>query len=211
MPEPLPEPVREHGPAADLPLRRPPSLWALWWAFNRLALQGFGGVLPVAHRELVERQRWLSPQHFVELLTLGQVLPGPNIINLSIILGDRFFGWRGALVAVAGLLLLPLVIVLGLTIAYQHYAGNALVAGALRGIGVVTAGLVIGTAVKLARSLKGKPLGLGLCAALGLATAVMVGGLRWPMVGVVLGLGALGMAAAWRGLARQGGAGPGPG
>ena len=77
-------------------LRRPADCTELFRAFNRLALQGFGGVLPVAHRELVERQRWLSPQQFVELLTLGQVLPGPNIINMAIVIGDRFFGWRGA-------------------------------------------------------------------------------------------------------------------
>ena len=199
------------GPADDFgPLRQPASLGALWWVFNRLALQGFGGVLPVAHRELIERERWVSPQQFVELLTLGQVLPGPNIINIAIILGDRFFGWRGALVAVAGLLALPLLIVLALTVVYQQFAANPLVAGALRGMGVVAAGLVIGTAVKLARTLQGNPLGLRTCAVLGAATAVMVGGLRWPMVGVVLGLGALGMAGAWRALGRPGAAGDSP-
>ena len=96
------------APAADQasPLRRPASCGALFSVFNRLALQGFGGVLPVAHRTLVERERWVSPQQFVDLLTIGQVLPGPNIINISIILGDRFFGWRGALAATAGLLAL---------------------------------------------------------------------------------------------------------
>ena len=190
------------GADPDAELRRPASLGALWWVFNRLALQGFGGVLPVAHRELIERERWVSPQQFVELLTLGQVLPGPNIINMAIILGDRFFGWRGALVAVLGLLALPLGIVLGLAMADQQFAANALVAGALRGMGAVAAGLVIATAVKLARTLKGNPMGLGPCAMLSAATAVLVGGLRWPMVGVVLGLGGLGMALAWRALGR---------
>jgi hypothetical protein len=69
----------------------------LFRAFNRLALQGFGGVLPVAQRELVERQRWLSREQFVETLSLGQVLPGPNIVNLALMIGDRFFGLRGAI------------------------------------------------------------------------------------------------------------------
>ena len=183
----------------EAPLRRPASPGAMFRAFNRLALQGFGGVLPVAHRELVERERWLSPQQFVELLTLGQVLPGPNIINIAIVIGDRFFGWRGALASCAGLLLLPMAIVLGLTTAYQHFADNPWVVGALRGMGAVAAGLVIATAVKLARTLKRNPLGLPASCALGAATLVMVGFLRWPMVGVVLGLGGLGMAlAGWR-------------
>ena len=178
-------------------LRRPADCTELFRAFNRLALQGFGGVLPVAHRELVERQRWLSPQQFVELLTLGQVLPGPNIINMAIVIGDRFFGWRGALSACAGLLLVPLFIVLGLAIAYQQQAAHPAVAGALRGMGAVAAGLIVATGWKLAGTLRSNPLGLPACAAIGLGTLGLVGGLRWPMVWVVLGLGGLGMALAW--------------
>ncbi|OGB00926.1 MAG: chromate transporter [Burkholderiales bacterium RIFCSPHIGHO2_12_FULL_69_20] len=185
---------------ADAPdaLRCPRSCGELFRVFNRLALQGFGGVLPVAHRALVERERWQSPQQFVELLTLSQVLPGPNIINMALIFGDRYLGWRGALAACAGLLLVPMFIVLVLAATYQQHADNPWVAGALRGMGAVAAGLIIATAVKLARTVGGNPLGLPLCAALGAATAVMVGWLRWPMVGVVLGLGALGTVLAWR-------------
>ena len=182
---------------SQAPLRRPASPGAMFQAFNRLALQGFGGVLPVAHRELVERERWLSPQQFVELLTLGQVLPGPNIINIAIVIGDRFFGWRGALASCAGLLLLPLAIVLGLTTLYQNFADNPWVVGALRGMGAVAAGLIVATAIKLSRTLKTNPMGLPACGALGAATWLMVGYLRWPMAGVVLGLGSLGMAWAW--------------
>jgi len=182
---------------SEAPLRQPASPAAMFRAFNRLALQGFGGVLPVAHRELVERERWLSPQQFVELLTLGQVLPGPNIINIAIVIGDRFHGWRGALASCAGLLLWPLAIVLAITTVYQHFAGNAWVVGALRGMGAVAAGLVVATAIKLSRTLKGNPMGLPACIVLGAATWLMVGFLRWPMVGVVLGLGSVGMALAW--------------
>ena len=178
-------------------LRRPADCTDLFRALNRPALQGFGGVLPVAHRELVERQRWLSPQQFVELLTLGQVLPGPNIINMAIVIGDRFFGWRGALSACAGLLLVPLFIVLGLAIAYQQQAAHPAVAGALRGMGAVAAGLIVATGWKLAGTLRSNPLGLPACVAIGLGTLALVGGLRWPMVWVVLGLGGLGMALAW--------------
>ena len=188
--------------AAPLPdeaaLRQPASCGDIFRVFNRLALQGFGGVLPVAHRALVERERWLSPQQFVELLTLGQVLPGPNIINIALIIGDRHFGWRGAAAACAGLLLLPMFIVLALATAYQQFASNPLVVGALRGMGAVAAGLVMATAVKLSRTLKTNPLGRPVGVALALATAVLIGGLRWPMVGVVLALGSVGMALAWR-------------
>ena len=72
-------------------------------------------MLAIAQHELVERQRWLTRQQFVEMLSLSQVLPGPNVVNLALMLGDRFFGWRGALAALGGMLLVPLVIVLALT------------------------------------------------------------------------------------------------
>ncbi len=145
------EPADDPPPAAE---RQPASPAALFRVFNRLALQGFGGVLPIAHRELVERERWMTPPQFVELLALGQVLPGPNIVNMSIIFGDRHFGWRGALAATAGLLCLPLLIAVALTLLYAQFASHPLVTGALRGMGAVAAGLVIATALKLLGTLK---------------------------------------------------------
>ena len=186
--------------AEDQPaLRQPANKIELFRVFNRLALQGFGGVLPVAHRHLVERERWLSPTQFLDLLTLSQVLPGPNIVNMALMIGDRFMGRRGALAACTGLLLLPLLIVLSLVVLYQQAAHLPWVAGALRGMGAVAAGLIFAIALKLAPSLRLSPLGWPAAAALAAATAVMVGVLRWPMAWVVLGLGSLGMAGAgWR-------------
>ena len=82
-------------------MNRPTSLLQLFLAFTRLALQGFGGVLAVAQRELVERLGWLTKEEFVETLAIAQVLPGPNVVNLSMMIGDRFFGLRGAVVALS--------------------------------------------------------------------------------------------------------------
>ncbi len=176
---------------------RPATPMAMFSAFNRLALQGFGGVLPVAQRELVDRLHWLTPQQFLELLSLSQVLPGPNIINLGLILGDRFFGWRGAVAATAGLLLAPTGIVLLLALSAAQLRDVPQVAGALRGMGVVAAGLVLSTAIKLAPGLRRHVLGLPTAAALVLLTATAVGLLRWPLVAVVLGLGMVSVALAW--------------
>jgi len=178
-------------------LQRPPSALHMAATFNRLALQGFGGVLAVAQRELVERERWLTPAQFLEVLSLGQVLPGPNIVNMALIIGDRFFGWRGALAALAGLLCVPLLIVLLLATLYREFVAVPMVAGALRGMGAVAAGLVIGTALKLVGSLRASPLGRPLAAAVALLTLLAIGVWRWPMIVVVLGLGGLSVAAAW--------------
>jgi chromate transporter len=190
--------MAEAGPGAVLaPPCQPRSKTEVFRVFNRLALQGFGGVLPIAHRELVERERWLAPHEFVELLALGQVLPGPNIVNMALIFGDRHFGWRGALAATAGLLTVPMVIVLVVATLYQQVASHPLAAGALRGMGVVAAGLIIATALKLRSTLAANPLGQAACYAIGAATLALVAGLRWPLAWVVLGLGSVAMAAAW--------------
>ena len=178
--------------------RKPSSRLELFRVFNRLALQGFGGVIPVAHLELVERERWLSPEEFVEILAIGQVLPGPNIINVAVIFGDRWFGWRGALAAVAGLLTAPLAIILFLAFVYQSFASLPLVNGALRGMGVAAAGLVISTAIKLRKTLAGNPLGFPLSIALAMAILGLVGFLRWPLIWSVLGLGIPATAFAWK-------------
>lgn len=175
----------------------PATCRELFFAFQRLALQGFGGVLPVAQRELVERRGWLTRAEFLALLSLGQVLPGPNIINMALIYGDRHFGWRGALAAVAGLMTVPLLIVLVLAIAVRQ-AGNApLMTDALRGMGVVAAGLVMSTAAKLAPALKNNRMGLPACLALVAGVAVAVGGLRLPLVAVLAVAAPLAWSWAW--------------
>jgi chromate transporter len=177
---------------------QPHSPADLFRAFNRLALQGFGGVLPVAQRELVENQRWLTKAEFVELLSIGQVLPGPNIINMALIYGDRLFGWRGALAATAGLLAAPLAIVLLLAVLVRQAADSPLMADALRGMGVVAAGLILSTAAKVWGALKTNAMGLGICVGFVVATVVAIGVMRWPLVTVLLVLGPLAFATAWR-------------
>ncbi len=185
-------------PADSPALERPNSLTELFFAFNRLALQGFGGVLAVAQRELVEHRRWLTREEFLELVSAAQVLPGPNVVNLSLMLGDRYFGLRGALAALAGMLAVPLVIVLLMTTLYAQFAQAPAVSGALRGMGAVAAGLILATACKLMMALKRNPLGPAVCAAFVLATLLAVAWWRWPLVGVIVGLGSLAVALAWR-------------
>lgn len=189
--------------AEDAPRARPASSTELFLAFSGLALQGFGGVLAVAQRVLVENKRWLDEAEFLELLALAQVLPGPNVCNLSLIVGDRFFGTRGAFAALAGMMAAPLALVLAATALYAQFAEHARVAGALRGMGAVAAGLIIGTACRLAASLRDNRLGLPLTLALGGACFVAVAVLRWPLVWVLLGLGAVACGLAWHRLASE--------
>ncbi|ALT77362.1 chromate transporter [Paucibacter sp. KCTC 42545] len=177
---------------------RPASLWKLYWAFNRLALQGFGGVLAVAQRELVERLGWLSQEEFLESLAVAQVLPGPNVVNLSLMIGDRFFGVRGAFAALAGMMLLPCILMLSMAALYGQFASHPVVGNALRGMGAVSAGLILATGVKLAPSLPGNPMGRWWAWGLAGLTIVAIAVLRLPLPWVLACLGPLGMWAAWR-------------
>jgi len=180
------------------PLARPRSPRELFVAFTLLALQGFGGVLAVAQRVLCEQRRWLTKEEFLEILAVGQVLPGPNVCNVALMVGDRFFGWRGAFAALAGMMTVPLLIVLAVTVAYSEFALDPAVAGALKGMGAVAAGLIVGTGLKLMIALRVNPMGVTVCAALGAVTFVAVAILRWPLVWVLLGLGLLACLYAWK-------------
>ena len=202
MTEHRPAHTPAHTPARthllpDEPLHAPSSLRELFFAFNRLALQGFGGVLPVAQRELVERLRWLDKEQFVEMLAISHVLPGPNIVNLALMFGDRFFGVRGAMAALAGMLLAPLVIVLALTALYAQFAHLPMVSGALRGMGAVAAGLVISTGIKLLATLRRNAMGLPISLGFAVLTFAATAWLRWPLVWLIVGLGSVAIAVAW--------------
>ena len=179
---------------------QPASLRELFVTFTLLALQGFGGVLAVAQRVVCEEKRWMTREQFVELLAVCQVLPGPNVCNLAILTGYRFFGWRGAAAALGGMMAVPTVLVLALAALYVHYADVPAVAGALRGMAAVSAGLIAGTAWKLAGALRSNPMGPRVCAALGAASFALVAWLRLPLIWVLASLGVIGIALAWRAL-----------
>ena len=184
-----------HPPAAR---PAPRSLNQLFWAFSWLALQGFGGVMAVVHRELVDRRRWLSEEEFLEDWAAAQILPGPNVVNLSVMIGERHFGLRGSLVAVAGMVTLPLFVVVLLAVAYAGFSDLPAVAGALRGMGAVAAGLVAGVALRLAGALRQHPLGPLACAAIAASTFAGMALLRLPLFWVLPVLGLLACAWTWR-------------
>ena len=187
--------------ATDTLRPRPRHLRELFWSLTFLALQGFGGVLAVVQRELVEQRQWLSNEEFMEDWAVAQIMPGPNVVNLSIMLGERYFGWRGAIVGLLGMLTFPMLVVISLTLIYSQFADNPAVAGALRGMGAVAAGLVAGMGLKLAATLRKHPLGPWYCAGLALAAFVVVAVLRLPLFWALLLVGGTGCLLTYRRLA----------
>ena len=178
-----------HTPSTDpSTLSCPTSRTELFWAFSWLALQGFGGVVAIVQRELVERRRWLSNEQFLEDWAVAQIMPGPNVVNLSLMLGGRFFGAGGAVAALAGMLTLPLclMLLLLLMIAVSSWVEAPAVQGALRGLGAVAAGLIAGTGLKMIPPLRSNPLGALGCVLVAVCTFVAVVWLRWPLAWVLL-------------------------
>ncbi|MEY4737587.1 MAG: hypothetical protein RL302_1906 [Pseudomonadota bacterium] len=180
-------------PPAERP--RPHSKTDLFLSFSWLALQGFGGVLAVVQRELVEKKQWLTREEFVEDWAVAQILPGPNVVNLSLMLGDRYFGWQGGLIALAGMLAFPLLIVIAIAVAYAGVADMPQMQGALRGMGAVAAGVITATGLKLTTALKSNPMGAPVCYALAAITFIAVAMFRLPLAWVIFGVG--GVASTW--------------
>jgi chromate transporter len=187
--------------AAQSDRPQPRSVGDLFFSFTWLALQGFGGVLAVVQREMVEKKRWLTADEFLEDWAVAQVLPGPNVINLALMIGDRHFGLRGAIAAVAGMLAVPLCVILVLALLYAHYAGNPQVAGVLRGMGAVAGGLIAATGIKLIHPLRRHPLGFGVCIGIVALVFGAIALVRMPLGWVLLVVGGASCVWTWKRIA----------
>ncbi|MBM3398225.1 MAG: chromate transporter [Betaproteobacteria bacterium] len=173
------------------PLNVPRSKTDMFITFTLLALQGFGGVLAVVQRELVEKKRWLTQTQFLEDWAVAQIMPGPNVVNFCLMIGGRHFGLPGALACMAGLLLAPLAVVLILASVFGGVSDAVWAQGALRGMGAVAAGLIAATGIKLIAALNSNPMGIVMCVAVMVSTFLCVSLLRWPLIWVLLGIGSL--------------------
>jgi chromate transporter len=170
------------------------SWLALFFTFSRISLSAFGGALFWARHCLIERQRWLTEREFVDLLTLGQVLPGPNVLNLAVMVGYRFAGFSGAAAAAAGFLGWPCLVVVGMGVLYQHFGAVPEVQRALAGMSIVAAALLLATVIKLATVLprRWRSWLFGMLAFAG------VGIMRWPLLWVMGALAPWAVVAAWK-------------
>jgi chromate transporter len=177
------------GPTAT----RDPSIGELFVGFMKVGLSGFGGVIAWAHRMIVDQRRWMTEQEFIETLGFCQILPGPNIGNLSIYIGARFHGWRGAVAAFGGLMLVPFGLVLAAATLYARFREVAAVSGALAGISAASAGLLLAMGIKMAMHIRRNPVA-GFFA---VAAFVGIGLARLPFPLVLLVLAPLSIGTAW--------------
>lgn len=187
-----------HNEAAEADRVQPRSLSDLFWSFSVLALQGFGGVFAVAQREMVDRKRWLTREQYMGDFAVAQVLPGPNMVNLALMMGDRCFGLRGAFAALAGMMFFPGLLIIVLAVLFSSFGALPEVQGALRGMGAVVVGLIAASSARLVGALKENAMGLTVCWLVIGAGFVAVGLLRIPLVWALIVLGGMAWFWAWR-------------
>ncbi len=185
--------LASHAAGTENPNR--PDLRALFLGFSAVGLSGFGGVLPFARRMLVDERKWMTAEEFNTQLGLCQFLPGPNVVNLAVLVGKRYRGLPGAIVAPTGLMAGPFLIVLALALLYDRWGGLPLAQDMLRGIAAAGCGLLFATAWRMGAALRDKAFFLPFT----LLTVIAIAWLRWPMPAVMLGgLAAAGAVAWWR-------------
>jgi chromate transporter len=170
------------------------SRTTLFLSFLKMGLLGFGGVLPWARRVIVDERRWLDDREFAELIGLCQVLPGPNVVNLSVIIGARSHGPVGSVIAVTGILLVPVALMLVIATFYAAVSHASLARNAIAGASAAAAGLIIGTGVRLLVQTRPPVRGL----LVGGAAFVAVGVLQWPLLWVIVVLIVVAVGAEWR-------------
>ena len=171
-------PAPPNPPSSPAPQIQP-TLWELFTAFATISLSGFGGVLAWSRRMMVEERKWLTPEQFNEAYALCAILPGGNILNFSVIFGSRFRGPAGALVAVAGLMGPPLLLIMFIGAIYAHYGDLPALRRMLTGVASAAAGLMMATVAKMMRPLFRNRAVIGPIIAL--TTFVAIGLLQWPL------------------------------
>ena len=171
-------------PAPVSPTSTPPGLIALFLAFAKMSLAGFGGVLVFARRAIVEQHRWMTADQFNETFALCHFLPGPNIVNLSVVFGSRFRGIAGGFAAFAGLVGPPVVVVTVLAALYARFGEVEVLRRILSGVSCAAVGLLISVVFRMMMPLVRKRdlVGLVLLA----AVFVAIGVLRLPLPAVLL-------------------------
>ena len=180
----LPDSPPAAVPAPDLPASTPPGLIALFVAFAKISLAGFGGVLVWARRGIVDQHRWMTADKFNETYALCHFLPGPNVVNLSVVFGSRFRGIPGSVAAFAGLLGPPVVIMTALAALYARYGEIDALRRILAGVSCAAVGLLLSAVFRMMMPLVKRR---DLVALVLLATVfVAIGLLRLPLPAVLL-------------------------
>ncbi len=179
-------------------MTQPPGLLELALTFNKIALASFGGGLSAWSREVVVVERkWMTEEEFLSALTICRILPGANQINLAVFVGVKFRGIAGAFAASAGLIFIPVLIVLVMGWFYFTYSKVPAFKNVLHGMTPAAVAMTFAMALKTGQKCLGSPIAVGLFVAM----FVLSGVVRWSLP---LSLAICGPFALWWGWPRAG-------
>ena len=170
-----------------------PTIAAIFAGFFAVGIIGFGGVLPLARRMLVEQRRWMTGPEFTDILGLCQFLPGGNVINLAAAVGLRFRGWPGALAGLAGLMAAPMAIVIALGLFYDRFRDVPTIRHLFAGLAAAASGLIVAMAIKIALPLRRDVP----AAAIALVMFAAIAWFRLPLLPTMAAMVPCGVALAW--------------
>jgi len=196
MSEPNSEtPAAPQAPDTDLNVAPKATLTSLFWLFFQMGALSFGGGLMAwVYREVVDRRRWMSGSDLMSGIALAQVLPGVNITNLSIYVGQHLRGALGAAVCMIGIITAPFFLVIGLAAIYAQIDSIPWAHNFMAGVATAAVGLVLSVTL---RSIRNDVRGIGPIAIL-LGVFIAIGVLRWPLVPVIACFAPISVALAWR-------------
>lgn len=186
--------MQDRPPDSETP-RLELSLSELFLGFAKISVSGFGMILPWARRLIVDQKRWMTAEEFNETFSLAQFLPGPNVVNMSVVFGTRMRGAAGAAAALLGLLGPPALIATGLSALYAAYGDVEILRRILTGIAAAAIGLMIAVIAKMAEPVLRKL--LAPAPVVMVATFLAIGVARWPLVWTLIVLAPASVALAW--------------
>jgi chromate transporter len=173
-----------HPTVVDRKRAEPVSLGALFIAFLKISLYGFGGGLVWARRIAVEQHGWLSEDEFADIVSLCQFMPGPNVVGIAVCVGAKLRGLIGSIAAVCGFVLIPWAAGFSFGVLYLRHTHLAVPQNILGGVSAVGAGLLIATGIRMLTLQRNRPQAFA-------AAALAVGGIvftKLPLLVVLFGL-----------------------
>ncbi len=120
----------------------------------KVGATGFGGAMPMlalVHTEYLEKRRWVSQEEFDEAVMVGQIMPGPIVVDAVTHMGYRLRGWPGALVSVLAFILPSFLLMLGLTLVYAAYGGVPQFVGIFKGLGAGVVAVIAAATWRMGR------------------------------------------------------------
>ena len=133
------------------------SLLPLFWSFFKIGTFTLGGgyaMIPLMEKELVDKHQWLSKEEFLDIIALAQTMPGIFAANMAVHIGWRMRGIPGAVIAVLGNILMPILIILALATGLHYLQGNAVVEAVFKGVRPVVVALIAAPVFRMAKTAK---------------------------------------------------------